>query len=258
MSTQLIERMAVEIDGQGDALIMLHGLGGTSNTFTPQLPVVASRFRVIRPDLPGSGRSRTVEAASIPRFAELIIRMTQTLKIERAHFAAHSLGTIVCQHIAVQQPGLVRSLLLLGPLAEPPEAARQSLQQRAQIARSDGMTAIADAVVQGTLAASTRSEQPLTVALVREMIMRQDSEGYARTCEALAAVTAAAIRTIRCPALLITGNEDPVAPASVARSMTEHIEGARLMVLDRCGHWTMFERVDEVNSHIRRFYSGRF
>jgi pimeloyl-ACP methyl ester carboxylesterase len=139
MSTQIIERMAVEIEGQGDALIMIHGLGGTSNTFTPQLAVIDSRFRIIRPDLPGSGRSRLIEAPTLARFAELIIGMAQTLGIERAHFAAHSLGTIVCQHIAVQQPQLVRSLLLLGPLTEPPEAARRSLQQRADTARRDGM-----------------------------------------------------------------------------------------------------------------------
>jgi pimeloyl-ACP methyl ester carboxylesterase len=215
-------------------------------------------LRVIRPDLPGSGRSRLIDTPSIPRFAELIVRMAQVLGIERAHFAAHSLGTIVCQHIAVQQPQLVRSLILLGPLLEPPEAARQGLQERARAARSGGMAPIADAVVQGTLAASSRSEQPLSVVLVREMLMRQDSEGYARTCEALAAVTAAAIRSIRCPVLLLAGNEDPVAPPSVARMMAEHIEGAQLTVFDRCGHWTMFERVAEVNSAMRQFYSGRF
>ena len=60
MSTQFVDRVAVEIDGAGDAVLMIHGLGGTSNFWTPVLPAL-SRFRTIRPDLPGSGRSHRVE-----------------------------------------------------------------------------------------------------------------------------------------------------------------------------------------------------
>ncbi len=56
MSTQFVERVAVEVDGDGDPVLMIHGLGGTSNVWTPLLPAL-TRFRTIRPDLPGSGRS---------------------------------------------------------------------------------------------------------------------------------------------------------------------------------------------------------
>ena len=56
----LVERMAVEIEGEGEPVLMIHGLGGTSNTFTPVLAAFA-RHRTIRFDLPGSGRSHRVE-----------------------------------------------------------------------------------------------------------------------------------------------------------------------------------------------------
>ncbi len=57
MSTVMVERMAVEVDGSGsDAVVLVHGLGGTSNVFTPQMDVLRG-VRAIRPDLPGSGRS---------------------------------------------------------------------------------------------------------------------------------------------------------------------------------------------------------
>lgn len=58
MTTQLIERLAVEVDGDphgsDNTVIMIHGLGATSNTFTPQQSVFSGRFRTIRPDLPES------------------------------------------------------------------------------------------------------------------------------------------------------------------------------------------------------------
>ena len=57
MTTQMIERMAVELDGQGTPVVLVHGLGGTSNFYTPQAAALAERYWTIRPDLPGSGRS---------------------------------------------------------------------------------------------------------------------------------------------------------------------------------------------------------
>ena len=59
MATQFVDRIAVETDGTGEPVLMIHGLGGTSNFWTPVLPAL-TRFRTIRPDLPGSGRSHRV------------------------------------------------------------------------------------------------------------------------------------------------------------------------------------------------------
>ena len=68
MAFQLIDRVAVEEEGEGDAVVCVHGLGGSSNTFTPLMPALA-RHRVIRVDLPGSGRSQRVEGPlSIERY----------------------------------------------------------------------------------------------------------------------------------------------------------------------------------------------
>lgn len=255
MSTQFIERMAVEIEGRGDPVILLHGLGGTSNTFTPQMGLFAERFRTIRPDLPGSGRSPTGGSLAIQRFVDGLIRMAEVLGVERAHWVGHSLGTIVCQHLAVQRPRLARSLALLGPLLEPPEPARQGLRDRAAKARAEGMADIADAIVQAGTSADTRRNQPVAVAFVRESLMRQPPEGYAATCEALAAATAAEVRRIDCPMLLVTGDEDAVAPPSVARAMGERIDGARVEILGRCGHWTPIERATEVNRLLSEFHA---
>jgi pimeloyl-ACP methyl ester carboxylesterase len=257
MSSQTIERMAVEVQGSGDPVILVHGLGGTSNTFEPQI-VVFRNHRVIRPDLPGAGRSRTPESAlSIEGFAAALARLAQVLGAERAHFVGHSLGTIVCQHLAVMEPRLVRSLALLGPLAAPPDAARGALKERAAKARGEGMSEIAETVKTGSVAAASREEVPAAAAFVRESLMRQCPEGYAKTCEALAEVKAADAERIGCPALLITGEDDPVAPPSIARALGERIKGAQVVVLPRCGHWTGIERPREVNRALKDFYAGR-
>jgi len=260
VTTEFVERMAVEVDGSGDALLMIHGLGGTSNVWTPVLPAVA-RQRTVRPDLPGSGRSHRVEGPlSIERFVGAMQRVCAALGLDRVHVAAHSLGTIVAFHLAVAAPRLVRSLALFGPLLCPPDPARRAIRARGEKARAEGeagMQAIADALVQVAVSAETRSRRPVAVAAVRELLMRQCPDGYARSCDALADAQAAEVAGIECPTLLVTGDEDAVAPAQAVRQIGERIRGARVTVLPRCGHWTMLEKPDECNDLLRRFYAQR-
>jgi len=257
VSAQVIERMAVEVDGQGDAVIFVHGLGGTSNVFTPQVMALGSRYRTVRPDLSGSGRSPASGPLSIGGFADAVVRLARVLGIERAHLVGHSMGTIVCQHVAANEPRLVRSLALFGPLLAPPDPARQAMRERATKARSEGMAGIADAILQGATSGDTKANNPVGAALVRELLMRQDAEGYARSCEALAAAEAADVKRIACPTLLVTGDEDGVAAPSSVRAMAEQIGGARVVVLNRCGHWATLERAAECSAALRDFLAGR-
>jgi len=256
VTTQWIERMAVEIAGEGDPVVLIHGLGGTSNTWQPQMGLL-ERHRAIRPDLPGAGRSPVPSTLSVEGMAETVLRMLAALGAERAVLAGHSLGTIVCQHVALMEPRRVRALALFGPLLAPPDQAREGLRARAGKARSEGMAGIADAIVQAATSSHTKQNNPAAVAFVRESVMRQPPEGYALSCEALAAVAAAEVGRIACPTLLVTGEDDAVAPPSVARSMGERIKGARVHVLPRCGHWTTLEAAAEANRLFREFLSAR-
>jgi len=93
-------------------------------------------MQVIRPDLPGSGRSPTSARLSLEDFADAVAKAVTALGIGRANFAGHSMGTIVCFHIALRNPKLVKSMALLGPLLAPADAGRQGLRERAAAARA--------------------------------------------------------------------------------------------------------------------------
>lgn len=260
MATQFIDRMAVEVQGDGEAVVCLHGLGGTSNNWTPVMAAL-ERFKVIRIDLPGSGRSHRVEGPlSIERYVDSVLSVCGRLGIERFHLVAHSLGAIAALHLAVLEPLRVTSLALFGPLLCPPDGARANIRARADKARSEGvegMASIADAIVIGATSADTRLHRPIAVAMVRESLMRQDPEGYARSCEALADAQAAAVDSINMPTLLVTGQDDGVAPPQAVRGIHERIRSSRLIVYPQCGHWTTFERSEECTRDLRDFLSSR-
>ncbi len=191
-----------------------------------------------------------------------MLNTCERLGVTRAHLVGHSLGTIVCQHLALQAPSLVRSLALFGPLMAPPEPARTALRARAAKARAEGtagMHDITQALMQGAISASTRQRQPLAVAFVRESLMRQDGASYARSCEALAQAQPARVEQISCPVLLVTGDEDGVAPPQAVRALGERLHAARstrVVVLPRCGHWTPIERVAECQAELRDFINA--
>lgn len=264
MAFHLIDKVAVEDEGEGDAVVCVHGLGGSTNTWTPLLPALAGH-RVVRIDLPGSARSAAVSGAiTIERLAACVTAVCARLNITRAHLLGHSMGTIVCQHVAADQPKLVRSLALFGPLIAPGDAARTAIRARAAKARGEGaagMQEIAQTLMNAAVSAETRQRVPAAAAFVRESLMRQDPEGYARSCECLADAKAAEVARIEAPTLLVTGDEDSVAPPQAVRTMAEKLAnakgGARVVVLNRCGHWTPIERPEDCVRELRAFLAAQ-
>lgn len=258
MATQLVNGLAVEIDGEGASLLCIHGLGGSSNTWTPVLGAV-SQFKVIRPDLPGSARSELPgQKLSIAVYVVALEQLLTTLEIDEVHVVAHSLGTIVAQHFVVRNSAKVKSLALFGPLVAPPEAARPNITARAQLARTGiaGMQQIANAVATGATSKETKADQPAVLALVRECIMRQSPEGYAQSCEALATAQSAVIEQIRVPTLLVTGDQDGVAPPAAVALMADRINGSQRVVYEGCGHWTTFEKSNRCLHELKSFHTS--
>ena len=246
-----------QFGGTGEALVFVHGLGGSSNTWYPQAGVLKRDFRLVAYDLAGSGRSKVCDGLSMESHVEDLLAVIAQVGGERVHLAGHSMGTIVCQHVAAQRPELVASLSLLGAFAQPPEAARAALRDRATKARAEGMRGIADAVVTAGTSDDTKTNQPAAAAFVRESLMAQPAEGYARNCEALAATSAAALARITCPVLLLTGDQDRTAPPETGRALASAMNGAQLHILDGCGHWPTVERAKQVNYAMTLFHSRR-
>ncbi|MDM0014996.1 alpha/beta hydrolase [Variovorax sp. J22P168] len=261
MAFQIIDRIAVEDEGEGPVVVCVHGLGGSSNTWTPLMPALA-RHRVVRIDLPGSGRSQRAEGPlTIERYVRTLVDICDRLQLARAHWLGHSMGTIVCQHLAAAHPKRVASLSLFGPLIAPPDAARVAMTARAAKAREGtaGMQEITQALLQAAISGDTRERQPVAVAYVRESLMRQDGEAYARSCEALAGAQPAAVEQIEAPVLLVTGDEDGVAPPQAVRAMADRLHraaGKQVVVLPRCGHWTPIERPEECQRALRDFLAA--
>lgn len=247
----------IESTGTGAPALFIHGLGGTSNVFGPQVGVLSRYFACHRFDLPGAGLSPDAGAGSINAMVDAAIAvLDQVGAAVPAHVVAHSMGTVVAQHLALKAPERVRSLTLIGPIHAPGDAGRAGLRARAASARTDGLVGIADQIATAGLSADTKAHRPELAALVREFIMRQPPEGYARHCEALAGAEAAEVAGIAVPALLITGDEDGTSPPPAAAALAAKLSQGSLTILPATGHWATIERPDSVNGLLLNFLVG--
>jgi 3-oxoadipate enol-lactonase len=245
--------LAVEVEGEGPAVLMVHGLGGTSNFYQVQAEALAGRFRVIRPDSAGAGRSPVADGISISSHADDLAAVLDQLGIDSAAVVGHSMATLVVRELAARCPDKVSKLVLLGALAEPSDAVRQAQRDRATTLREKGTAAVAPGVIANAVSEATRRDKPEVAAFVRELVMRQDPEGYARNCEALAAATDPGPVAADLPLLLMTGSDDKTAPPAVSQALADAHGSATVTIIDGIGHWTALEAARDVTDHLLKF-----
>ena len=108
-----------EILGQGDTLLLIHGLGSSSRDWELQVPRFSRDFQVITMDLRGHGRSSKPPGPySIPTFGEDTARVLESLQLSPAHVVGISLGGMVAFQLALDFPNLVKKLVIVNSVPE--------------------------------------------------------------------------------------------------------------------------------------------
>ncbi len=257
-SKQLYYRNSGAISGP--PIIFIHGLGGTSEFYSPLISSLGldKTYSLHLLDLEGLGLSPTspTSVVSIDSYASDLIALAQLAKIQGAIIIAHSMGCLVALTLAKKCTDMVSKLILLGPPPSPlPEARRNGSIARASIVRSGGMLAVIDDIITAGTSSHSKSENPIAISAVRLSLLGQDPEGYAKGCTALAgAAEAIDVKQIKVSALIITGDEDKASPPQVCEKYAEEIKGTKgVQVLSQVGHWHVFEDIKGVSSAVGAF-----
>jgi pimeloyl-ACP methyl ester carboxylesterase len=245
----------------GSPIVFVHGLGGTIDYWTPliQAAQLDKFYSVHLFDLEGHGLSPTLPLSvlSVDSFAADLKDVFEHAKIQSgAILVAHSMGCVVAAQFTIANPTLVSKLILIGPPPSPlPEAEVDASYQRAETARTKGMSAVVDAVATASTSEMTKSSNPLALAAVRLSLLGQDPEGYAKGCSALARATSKLdFSQIKVQTLIITGSEDKISPPRLCESYGKVLlKSGGVEVLDNIGHWHVFEDVQGVAKAVSNF-----
>ncbi|HEX6290654.1 MAG TPA: alpha/beta fold hydrolase [Herpetosiphonaceae bacterium] len=244
-------------EGQGEPLLLIHGFPLSSDLYQPQRAALSRRFRVITPDLRGMGRSDALPGGySIDVYADDLVALLDHLGIGQAIVGGMSMGGYVLFALLRRHPDRVKGIILLDTkAAADTEEGRAGRYKMAEQARSEGTSAIADAMLPKMLTEQTREQQPELAQFVREMMATTSVEGIVGALESMAARpdSTPLLGSIAVPTLIVVGREDQVTPLAVAQEMQQAIPGAQLVIIDGAAHAANLERPAAVNQAIEEW-----
>lgn len=241
----------------GEQIVYVHGLGGTSEYWQPLVSTLQldSSHKNVMFDLEGHGLSPT-HAGSIVTIDSYASDLSSILT-KPSVLVAHSMGCLVALAFTLAHPELVKKLILVGPPPNPlPQAASENSIKRAAAVREKGMlhSGVAAAVSNAGTSKNTKASKPLALSAVRQFLLSQDPEGYAKGCTALAgATTAMDLSKLKMPVLIVTGQEDGVCPPGNAEAYKGKIQDCKVVVLEGVGHWHVTEDTDGVAAAVKAF-----
>lgn len=252
-----VELVIAEAGAGGHPLMLVHGWTGAKEDFSDWMEPLAERhFHVVAPDNRGHGSSSKPSAESdysFEAFADDVLALADALAWDRFVLLGHSMGGMVAQVVAMRDPGRLRGLVLMdthhGAIGVEPAIVDAGID----MARNNGIDAIADLMAVATEPGPLDSEAYRRVCAERPGHFQSGIDKTRRSSAAMfAAMLAemssspsrlAPLSTLAVPTLVIVGDQDvPFVAASEELAAT--IPGARLEVLADAGHSPQFEAPD--------------
>ena len=223
-------------------LVLANSIGTTLELWDAQVPAFTRRFRLLRYDQLGHGRSDVPAGPySVELLGRELLALLDELEIERFSFCGISLGGAVGTWLASERPERLERLVLAFTSARfgDPDLWRE----RAEAVRRVGMEAVTEAALGRWF---TPAAPPDTVDRFRQMLLATPAEGYAACCDALGVWDfREELGRIGASTLVVAASEDPATPPEQARLLATRIPDARLHVIEGAAHLANVERPAE-------------
>lgn len=248
----------------GEPLVLLHGFAANKDNWLLIAPILAQRYRVICPDLPGLGESGATSSGdySIPRQASRIIRFLEALELGPCHIGGNSMGGFIALLVSLEAAQRVRSLILLNNAGVDGDELTA-----AQLALKDGhdLFEIQNIEDVRNLMGMLFHNPPYLPGIVcmavaahlsrRRHLERQIFEQI--LVDAVEGRLNERLDDVAVPTLIMWGHSDNLLHVSAAHVQHEGIAGAEKVILDNAGHVPMVERPFRTAREIRSFLSRR-
>lgn len=243
--------------GSGPPVILLHGIGGSSQAWQFNIGPLAEKFHVFVPDQIGFGKSdKPLVNYRIRTYVDFLDQFCKQLKIERASLVGNSMGGWIAAAFAAAFPDRVDKLVLVDAAgyAPPKDFDMRTLYSLNPTTR-EGMKALAAKVFY--------NKAFLTDALIEQAITARLAAGDGYTINSIAESVIRgedfldeAVKTIKRPTLIVWGREDGLVALSDGQRFNKDIAGSKLVVIDQCGHLPNIEKAAEFNAAVIKFLTA--
>ena len=248
----------VEVTGDGRPVVLVHGLGLSSALWNRMRDSFGAGYRLVLVDLRGAGRSHELERTdlSLARWADDLAEVVRELELDRPVLVGHSLGASIVLKYALERPGEVGALVLLGAEANLSNLAPRMLAAAERI-ESVGLESWVDEFWSKNPPFSQLSLQrdPSILDEYRARLLENDDVDYVRQCRAIASAESLADRLgeVAQPVLVVVGGSDDRTLPEHGRQLAQAIPQARLVELAGVGHTIPLEAPADTARAITEF-----
>ncbi len=247
-------RLHYRVEGQGEPLLFIHGLGSSLRDWEAQQAFFAKDFQVIALDLRGHGGSdKPPGPYAMPLFASDCLALLDRLGVGPAHVVGISMGGMIAFQLALDAPRRVRSLSIVN---SGPELVIRGLRdrlkvwQRRLIVRLLGMRKLGE--VLGQRLFPDAGQEPLRQTFARRWA-ENDPRAYRAAFQSMLGWSVAGqLKEITCPTLVIAAEHDYTSVAS-KQAYVDRLPDARLAVIADARHALPVERPEAFNHCLRGF-----
>ncbi len=242
--------------GSGEAVVFLHGVGGDSASWAPQIDGFSGDYRAIAWDMPGYGGSPALERMTFPALSASLLGLLDRLELDNVHLVGHSMGGMVAQQFAADRPERVRTLVLsaTSPAFGRPDGDFQKRFVEARIAPLENgstMADLADETVETMLGPSADADG---AAVARRSMASVPEATYRAAIACLVTFDRRdALAGYAMPVLVLAGETDTNAPAPMMEKMAGRIPGADYVCMAGTGHLGNLENPAAFNEAVGSF-----
>ncbi|BBT17459.1 alpha/beta fold hydrolase [Metapseudomonas otitidis] len=243
--------------GQGQPVVLIHGVGLNKEMWGGQVVGLATQYRVIAYDMLGHGDSpRPEPGTELLGYADQLRELLDHLGLTQVTVIGFSMGGLVARAFALHYPQYLQGLVVLNSVFNRTPEQRAGVIARTAQAAQHGPDANAEAALSRWFSREYQAANPAQIAAIRQTLASNDPQGYLTTYELFATqdmYRADDLGNIRVPTLIATGELDPGSTPEMAEQLAQRIPGARAAVLAEQRHMMPVESPRLVNQLLLDF-----
>jgi pimeloyl-ACP methyl ester carboxylesterase len=245
-------------EGAGPTAMLIHGVGAAGTSWDLIAPALTSRFRVLRLDLRGHGKSGHIAGAlTLDDFVQDVVDVMDAAGAADTHIVGFSLGGLIAQGFALQQPHRVNKLVVLSAVAGRTDEERARVRTRLGILQEQGIAAITHAAQERWFTPAFIAAHPDLVQRRMQQLQNNHQPSYAAAYTVFSTNDLGdRLHAIEAPTLIATGEHDVGSNTRMARFMHEQIKGSKLEILPNLRHSILVEAPDLIARLVGSYLSS--
>jgi 3-oxoadipate enol-lactonase len=235
-----------------DTIVFLPALGTTTAMWSPQIDRFADRYTVVAPEF--GGHDPLSEPVTLQGLAADLAAVLNAVGSTWIHVVGISLGGMIAQRFALENPDRTRSLVLVNTTCRYTDEGRQSLLNRAALVEREGMETVADSILARWFADTPFEGGAVGRDAIRAMLLSADPRAYAAAARAAAAVdTYEELPGIGARTLILRADGDTSMPAEAAETLEKRIPRSEMESMPHLAHLCTVQAPDAFSSLLEKF-----